>query len=629
VLNQIQVSQLLGTTDIFAKLKEPHLQAIANACKVIKYKKDTKIVEQGEPGDQLFILSTGRVAVIHEEKEIGTEQLVTTLEPRHCFGETSLLSQTPRSATIKALEETICVVLAKRSFESVLEQVPAVAVEVSRFLAARLHHQCRLTGFRFVSLEEMPYDSDLHELFPLELLRRLKAIPIGLQEGTLTVALTNPNRPSVVKQLREATPEMSIEAVVCAREDYEAFARRHYKPLEVEVPILLPGDVSAELCLPSGEEIKAPLSNLLREALNRKVEQILIDNGRIVVPKDSTLQTFCVLPEGAREDILTKQLETYFFSESEGPEVTSTVLHLEPNFCHLELSRLPTLSGPRYSLGILESNQQRPTLSELFPQRIVRERLTEQLTTPGRLTILAGAPRSGLSTTVHGLLCAIVAERGVENIVSLETHPRVTLPAIPQINFETQRESLLQAALAQFPKLIAIDRLLGEELPALARYLVEGPATLVAVQADDPIEQLSLLGAQGETVVEAVDTVLHQKLVPNLCPHCRSEHTPSASVTKQLEKCGFSPDETKFFHSPGCRQCHQTGTLGKSPVIESLTLKPILRELLLAGRSARSVRKTARDANLLVPFHATASLLLKQGNISPATCLRHFGERYC
>ena len=75
------------------------------------------------------------------------------------------------------------------------------------------HHQCQLTGFRFVSLQDLSYEPDLYGMFPTDLLRRLKAIPFKVQEDTLTVALVNPYQSSVVKDLREAALRLKAGGV--------------------------------------------------------------------------------------------------------------------------------------------------------------------------------------------------------------------------------------------------------------------------------------------------------------------------------------------------------------------------------------------------------------------------------
>lgn len=629
MLEQQQVSQLLGSTELFTNLSSRHLDVIANACKVVAFENQHKIVQQGESGDQLFIVASGRVAVIHEEREIGSEQLITTLEARQCFGETSLLAEAPRSASIKALEQTICVVLAKRSFDSVLEQIPEVALSVSRFLAVRLHHQCQLTGLRFVSFQDLIYDTDLYAMFPTGLLTKVKAIPLKLEEGTLTVALTNPNQPNTMKLLREACPNLAVEVVVCAPEDYESFVRRNRPPVKKEVPILLPGDVSAELCLPDGTPLTAPLSSLIRQALNKQVRHIVLQDQRILCLSETGLETFCELSDPTEFGQLTEQISQAFFQTKTGPEVVTSVLSFEPSHCHLQLSRIPTLNGDRYSVTLIESEENLPTISELLPDLALRAGVVEQLTKPGNLVLLLGPNRSGRSTTAYSLLSGLQREYGLGNIVTMERKPLLHLHGIPQAKMGEDWESITEATLIQSPRFLMADEIELGRLPSFVHRVAGGPSTLVCLSSDDPIGDLGKMcqsSKGGEACLDSVGMLLESRLLPRLCPHCREEHEPSEGIKRQLKRIGVDSADPRYYQSAGCTECFQTGALGKVVALQALTLNSLVRELIVAGRPAAGVRKTARGSDTLVPFSVTASYLLRKGDISAATCLRFFGE---
>lgn len=629
---QIQFSQLLKATDIFAKVNDEYLEFIAEVCQLVKFEAGVRIVHQGEQGDELFIIGEGRVAVIHEEPAIGTEQLVTTLGPSQSFGETSLLTNAPRSATIRALEETICVVLGRQPFESVMQRVPEVSLEVCRYLAANLHHQCQLTGFRFFPLQRLLYDADLYGMFPPGLLKRIKAIPLKVEENTLLVALVNPYQTSAVKQLREAAPGYSIEAVVCSREDYETFLRRNRPPSEgEEAAILGSGDVSAPLLLPNGKALEPPLSTLIREALNRDITHILVEADRIVTPRERELHSFVELPNPAEHEKLNRQLQESFFSQGHGPEVVTSMLSLEPNFCHLELSRVVTTQGPRFSIHLVESRSELPSASELFPDWKMRERVFDFLQRRGQAVVLAGPMLSGLSSTAYSILSALHKEHGVGNMLSIESNPFSNLSYLPQVPMGESFEADLKAVLVQSPSLLLVDEIECQQLPSILRQIHNGPSTLVCLRSNSPLQELSELARSGElthTSLDGLGVVIQQELLPRLCPHCRSEYQPSGSVLNQLEKHQLCGDEPRFFQSQGCDRCYGSGISGKVALLEVLMVNEMVREFLLAGRQPSAIRKIAERNFLLSSFHAMASGLMAQGELSAAVCLRFFSTRF-
>ena len=84
-------------------------------------------------GDAFYVLLLGRAEV-----QRGRGRPKIEIGPGAYFGEMALLDGAPRSATVVAKSETICLLLARKKFEKVLKDEPAVAYALLRTLAARL-----------------------------------------------------------------------------------------------------------------------------------------------------------------------------------------------------------------------------------------------------------------------------------------------------------------------------------------------------------------------------------------------------------------------------------------------------------------------------------------------------------
>ena len=633
MLDKSQVAQLLGTTEIFAPLQPKHLEVIANACKVVRYEERARIVTQDEVGSELYIIARGKVAIIQEERSLGIEQPILTLGPKQSFGEASLLAETPRSATAKALTETICVVLAQKSFDSVLRQIPEVGLTISRYLAARLHRQCQLTGFRFVSYQDLVYDPELYTTFPAELLTRLQAIPLTLQDGTLTVALTKPNQASTIQALREAAPGLAIEPVACTSEDYDSFIRRH-RPAQEEVASRLsfePGETV--LSLANGEKLEAPLSGMLGDALKQRVTHLIVQGSteglQVVTPVEGGLQELALVKGEAKSRELSSQIQALFACPEEQVGVKTTTIMVGEDRCYLQLSQLPTLSGMRYSLRILEPKSSLPSLKELMPFTALRERVLAQLTQPGQMVLLAGPSRSGRSTTTYALVHALVAQQGLSNIITLEQRPPANLANVPQVRVTEDWDGPLEAALLHLPELLVVDELDVNSLPRVLRQADAGHTTLACFQTNHLFEDLAKVSQSedaGGVSLSSLGLVLQQTLLPRLCPHCRTDYEPSGSVRAQLQRNGLAEEGQLFFHSAGCGKCRNSGVQGKVAVLEALTLTPMIRELIAAGRPEEAIRKTATGSGLLIPCNVSAKILIKQGELGATTALRFFGR---
>lgn len=116
------------------------------------FKPGEVIVRENTPGNSAFIIDSGKVEV---SKNIGNQRIVfTKLERGSIFGEMCLVDNSPRSATVTALEETTVTVLSQVNFQQFLKQNPA-AQTIFRVLADRLRetdimvNPLRLTNFYF------------------------------------------------------------------------------------------------------------------------------------------------------------------------------------------------------------------------------------------------------------------------------------------------------------------------------------------------------------------------------------------------------------------------------------------------------------------------------------------------
>jgi CRP-like cAMP-binding protein len=97
---------------------------------------DAVIVRQGETGDSLFILAEGLLTVDIRDPE-GREIEVARLEPGACFGEMSLLTGEPRSATIRAATDSVVYEIRKEHLRPFMEKNEAVVKRLSELMADR------------------------------------------------------------------------------------------------------------------------------------------------------------------------------------------------------------------------------------------------------------------------------------------------------------------------------------------------------------------------------------------------------------------------------------------------------------------------------------------------------------
>src|SRR5690242_16975951 len=114
--------EVLATVPLFKGLPQRHLRRVAGLAEMKRYGAGHTIVREGDRGDAAYIILDGTVTV----RPSGRRALV--LRPGDFFGELALLDGAARAATVEANSAVLAMRLGRRSFRTVLEQEPRVAL---------------------------------------------------------------------------------------------------------------------------------------------------------------------------------------------------------------------------------------------------------------------------------------------------------------------------------------------------------------------------------------------------------------------------------------------------------------------------------------------------------------------
>lgn len=123
---------LLRSVPLFRGLGDRELERISALADIIDLPADRRIMSQGERGAEMFVLVSGAVRV---------ERDGTVLAERgsgDVLGEIALLDGGPRTATVTLTQASRLLVLARREFQALLDEFPAVRLHVLETVAHRL-----------------------------------------------------------------------------------------------------------------------------------------------------------------------------------------------------------------------------------------------------------------------------------------------------------------------------------------------------------------------------------------------------------------------------------------------------------------------------------------------------------
>jgi small-conductance mechanosensitive channel/CRP-like cAMP-binding protein len=130
-----QVAVLLQAQPLFADMESDQIVALARSGRHLRYGKGEKIIGQGDPGESMYVLSSG-IAQVTVERDGRTSDL-GELVSGECFGEISLLTGQPRTASVSAKTDCDIVEIDKSAMRDLLKQYPRLADHLSETLSKR------------------------------------------------------------------------------------------------------------------------------------------------------------------------------------------------------------------------------------------------------------------------------------------------------------------------------------------------------------------------------------------------------------------------------------------------------------------------------------------------------------
>jgi CRP-like cAMP-binding protein len=120
-----QIENAISNVDLFVLLSDEARGKVADGASERRFAAGEMIVREGDRGSSMFIVESGRLAV-SAHGSVGQSQKLAVLEPGSAFGEISLLTGDPRTATVRALTEATLLEIDKATLLPVLRENPSI-----------------------------------------------------------------------------------------------------------------------------------------------------------------------------------------------------------------------------------------------------------------------------------------------------------------------------------------------------------------------------------------------------------------------------------------------------------------------------------------------------------------------
>lgn len=138
ILNTNELARIVGRDEFFAELARDEIDHLLSESTQRAFSPGQVVIERGATGTSMFIMRKGYVEVwVGHGAGDREEVAVAKLQPGDFFGEMSLLTGAPRTATIRALTSVVVEEVTKDSFRALLHKRPELLGIMSRIIAER------------------------------------------------------------------------------------------------------------------------------------------------------------------------------------------------------------------------------------------------------------------------------------------------------------------------------------------------------------------------------------------------------------------------------------------------------------------------------------------------------------
>jgi len=182
----MDVMKQLATIPLFQGLTAENHQQLASIVVQKLYKKNQTIFAEGDDGNGLYVVLSGRVKVFKLSHE-GKEQILHIIGPGKPFGEVAVFAGEHFPAHAQAMEETKSFFIPRNAFIDVIKKNPSLAMNMLAMLSRRLRKFTALV--EDLSLKEVPGRLSAYLLYLSETKQHARDLTLDISRGQLASLL--------------------------------------------------------------------------------------------------------------------------------------------------------------------------------------------------------------------------------------------------------------------------------------------------------------------------------------------------------------------------------------------------------------------------------------------------------
>jgi general secretion pathway protein E len=279
-----------------------------------------------------------------------------------------------------------------------------------------------------------------------------------------------------------------------------------------------------------------------------------------------------------------------------------SVLGREVDF---RVSIMPSVFGEDAVLRILDKKSITEEVNGLSLQALgfnpeIIEQFRKLASEPYGMVLVTGPTGSGKTTSLYAAISEV--NTGHDKIITIEDPVEYQLSGVLQIPVNEKKGLTfsrgLRSILRHDPDKIMVGEIRDTDTAQIAvQAALTGHLVFTTVHANsvlDVIGRFMHMGVDLYNFVSAVNGIMAQRLIRELCTHCSEDYTPTASLIKASNIPIDMLPRMHFKYANGCGHCRGTGYKGRKAIAELLVLNDELREMIIAREPIRKLKEAAR-----------------------------------
>ena len=457
-----------------------------------------------------------------------------------------------------------------------------------------------------------------------------KIVPISFRDNTLTLAMAEPQKLSVLDELRNFLG-YEIRAVVATERDVAGALDRYYAASGESVETLVgemeeDADLAAAAGAISGEgpvdltsvealADSAPVRKLLNMVLLLAIKdhasdlhfEPFEDEFKIRIKADGVLYEMVPPPRHLAFAITTriKVMANLDIAERRLPQDGRIELNVGGHPVDLRVSVLPTMFGESVVMRVLDRSVVSLDLNAVGMDAPTLEVFREVIKKPNGIVLVTGPTGSGKTTTLYSALSELNTPE--DKLITTEDPIEYDIDGIVQVPINSDIgvtfASCLRAILRQDPDKILVGEIRDLETAQIAvQASLTGHIVFSTLHTNDSpstIARMRDMGVPPFLLTATIEAILAQRLVRRICAQCREEVPASDELLADLKLSREDVAGKSFYRGAGCQACNNTGYKGRVGLFELLIMNDELREMILANKTTDELRDAARSFGMV------------------------------